>query len=499
MSCTNQQLQALNRVGMELMLERDLPTLLGRILSTAKSLTNSDGGGLFLIDPETTTPELVLHLHEFDSLPRSDVARLRVPINDKSIAGHSARTKKPVVVRDAYNLPPDADYLLDPTFDERHNYRRRSMAFVPLVDHRDHLVGLLILVNRKSDPQARLTDIASVDRYVVPYSEDDVELARSLGGQAAVAIENAQLYARIERMMETVIEVAVTAIDERDPATAGHSLRVATLCIDLARAIDAAEDGPYRDVHFSTPQLREIRFAALLHDVGKLVVPEDVLLKAKKLPPVLYERVTARFDLIRRTLELDHCVPRESLGDGDLFAALDELDGMRETVHHANEPTIVDREPNGELADIAARRFRGPDGRAMPYLTDEELHFLELRRGTLDDRERAQAEYHAEATYRLLRSVLWTDDLKNVSNYAYGHHEKLDGSGYPRRLRAPDIPLQMRIVGLCDMYDALTEADRPYKHALPTTAAFEVLQEEANAGRIDGELLRIMMRSMEAA
>jgi HD-GYP domain-containing protein (c-di-GMP phosphodiesterase class II) len=494
-----QQLQALNRVGMELMLERDLPTLLGRILTTAKSLTNSDGGGLFLIDPEATPSELVLHLHEFDSLPRTDVAPLRVPINDKSIAGHSARTKQPVVVRDAYNLPPDADYLLDPTFDERHNYRRRSMAFVPLVDHRDHLVGLLILVNRKSDSRARLTDIASVDRYVVPYSEEDVEIARSLGGQAAVAIENAELYARIERMMETVIEVAVTAIDERDPATAGHSLRVAKLCRDLARAVDAADDGPYRDVHFSTPQLREIRFAALLHDVGKLVVPEDVLLKAKKLPPVLYERVTARFDLIRRTLELDHCVPRESPGDGDLSAALNELDGMREIVHHANEPSIVDREPNGELADIAARRFRGPDGGEMPYLTEEELHFLELRRGTLDDRERAQAEYHAEATYRLLRSVLWTDELKNVANYAYGHHEKLDGSGYPRRLRAPDIPLQMRIVGLCDMFDALTEADRPYKHALPVAAAFEVLQEEANAGRIDGELLRILMRSMEAA
>jgi HD-GYP domain-containing protein (c-di-GMP phosphodiesterase class II) len=134
----------------------------------------------------------------------------------------------------------------------------------------------------------------------------------------------------------------------------------------------------------------------------------------------------------------------------------------------------------------------------MTYLTEEELHFLELRRGTLDDRERAQAEYHAEATYRLLRRVLWTDDLKNVANYAYGHHEKLDGTGYPRRLRAPDIPLQMRMVGLCDMYDALTQADRPYKHALLPTAAFAVLRDEANAGRIDAELLRILRQSLAA-
>ena len=498
MSCTIDQLQALNRIGMELMLERDLRVLLTRILTTAKSLTNSDGGGLFLVDAETKPPELLLHLFAFDSLPRADLTRMRVPINDDSIAGHAAKTKKPIVVRDAYDLPVDAVFALDRTFDERHKYRRRSMAFVPMIDHLDHLVGLFVLVNRKSDPAARLTDIESVDRYVVPYSDDDVEIARSLGGQAAVAIENAQLYARIERMMETVIEVAVTAIDERDPATAGHSLRVAKLCGDLARAVDAATDGPYRDVHFSAAQLREIRFAALLHDVGKLVVPEDVLLKAKKLPPVLYERVTARFDLIHRTLELDHCVPSESSGDGDLSAALSELDAMRATVHDANEPSIVDREPNGDLARIAAQRFRGPDGAEMTYLTEEELHFLELRRGTLDDRERAQAEYHAEATYRLLRRVLWTDDLKNVANYAYGHHEKLDGTGYPRRLRAPDIPLQMRMVGLCDMYDALTQADRPYKHALLPTAAFAVLRDEANAGRIDAELLRILRQSLAA-
>ena len=499
MACSNEQLQALTRIGMELMHEHDLRVLLTRILSTAKSLTNSDGGGLFLVDLEAKPAELLLHLFAFDSLPRADLARMRVPIDDNSIAGHAAKSMKPVVVRDAYNLPVDAVFALDPSFDERHNYRRRSMAFVPMVDHRDHLVGLLVLVNRKSDPRARLTDIASIDRYVVPYSEDDVEIARSLGAQAAVAIENAHLWARIERMMESVVEVAVTAIDERDPATAGHSLRVAELSIRLARAVDATNTGPYRDVHFSTPQLREIRFAALLHDVGKLVVSEDVLLKAKKLPPVLYERVNARFDLIRRTLELDHCLPDGASGDGDLSAALEELDEMRRTVFRANEPLIVDGDVSDSLADIAARRYRAPDGAEQPYLTSEELHYLELRRGTLDERERAQVEYHVEATRRLLSGVLWTDELKNVTTYAYGHHEKLDGTGYPRRLHAPDIPVQTRMIELCDMFDALTEADRPYKHSLSAEAAFDVLSEEANAGRIDGELLRILMESREAA
>lgn len=493
-----EQLRALNRIGMELMLERDLPTLLGRILATAKSLTNSDGGGLFLLDAEAEPPELILHLHDFDSLPRFELTRMRVPIDHKSIVGHAARIKRPVVVRDAYNLPRDAEYVLDRTFDERHQYRRRSMAFVPLVDHRDQLVGLMILVNRKSDPRARLTSIEAVDQYVRPYSQSDIELARSLGGQAAVAIENAQLYARIERMMESVVEVAVTAIDERDPATAGHSLRVAKLSLELARAVAATTTGRYRDVRFSAAQLRELRFAALLHDVGKLAVPEAVLLKSKKLPPVLYERVVARFDLIRQTLELERCHPRQSPGEGDgaIAPAPRELDQMRATVCRANEPSIVEQQGSDALAEIAARRFRGPDGHEMPYITSEELCFLEIRRGTLDDRERAQAEYHVEATRRLLSNVLWTDELKNVVDYAYGHHEMLDGSGYPRRLRAPDIPLQTQIVALCDMFDALTQSDRPYKPALSAQEAFAVLGEAATAGRIDGELLRMLKQAV---
>lgn len=492
------QLKALNRIGMELMLERDLSVLLARILTTARSLTGSDGGALFLVDHDAHPPELVLQLHEVESLKWSDLMGMRAPIDDNSIAGHSARTKQPIVVRDAYDLPPDAVYVLDKAFDERHHYRRRSMAFVPLVDHRDHLVGLFVLVNRKSDPAALLTDMEAVDRYVVPYSPQDVDLVRSLAGQAAVAIENAQLYARIERMMESIVEIAVTAIDERDPATAGHSLRVARLSVDLARAIDMTNAGPYREVHFSNREVRELRFAALLHDVGKLVVPEDVLLKSKKLPPILYERVMARFELIRQTVKLEHCSIR-SPSDGDLPTVFAELDEMLRTIRRANEPTVADRKPDNDLDEIARHRFRGPGGDETRYLTDEELHFLELRRGTLDDRERAQAEYHAEATHRLLSSVLWTDELRNVPDYAFGHHEKLDGSGYPRHLRAPEIPLQTRIVGLCDMFDALTQADRPYKPSLSQDEAFKLLQDEADGGRIDGELLLIMIQRLKAA
>lgn len=369
------------------------------------------------------------------------------------------------------------------------------MLIVPMVDHHDHLVGVLVLINRKSDPRARITSKAMADRYVLSYTDREVRLARSLASQAAVSIENAQLYAQIERMLESVVKAAVTAIDQRDPTTAGHSLRVAALSTGLAEAIDRAERGPYRDTRFSSKQIREIRFAALLHDFGKVAVREEVLTKAKKLPPTLWERVDARFELIHRTIELEYRAKRASRGEAELRGMLEEIGRMRAVVREANEPTDLDRPPTQELADIAQHSFRLSDGTVMPYLTPEELHYLQLPRGTLDSGERAEIESHAEETYQFLVKIPWTDDLRNVATFASGHHEKLNGTGYPRKLTSADIPIQTRIITLADIFDALTESDRPYRAALPAEKALAILQAEANAGLLDGDLVQIMLES----
>jgi HD-GYP domain-containing protein (c-di-GMP phosphodiesterase class II) len=486
------QLRILNQIGVELMIERDRSRLLGHILTAAKLLTQSDGAVLFLADPDASSPHLVVDRCEFDSLPDVKTSDIRVPIDDKTIAGRAALTKRPIVVRDAYKLPSDSELVLDRTFDDEHRYRRRSMLFTPMVDHRDQLVGVLLLINRKSRPGVRLTSDNVVDRRVLKYTQRDVEIARSLAGQAAVAIENARLYARLERTIESFVEVAMTAIDERDPATAGHSVRVADLSVALAKAVDAAREGPYRDVHFTAKELRELRFASLLHDIGKIGVPEEVLLKAKKVPPVLWERIAARFDLIRAMLELDRCRGSGNGSANGAGRALEELDQVWEMVRRANEPSVVHEESNADLAGLAERRFRSPDGRELPYLSPEELNYLQLRKGTLDDRERAIVEHHAETSFRLLSRILWTDDLQHVADYTYDHHEKLDGSGYPRRLRREHLSVQTQIIGLCDMYDALTQSDRPYKPALSRAEALRILGEEVKANRLDGELLRIL-------
>jgi response regulator RpfG family c-di-GMP phosphodiesterase len=311
---------------------------------------------------------------------------------------------------------------------------------------------------------------------------------------------------QVERILESVVKASVTAIDERDPSTAGHSLRVSALTTVLAEAVERSGRGRYRSLRFTKSQLRELRFAALLHDFGKVTVHEDVLMKSKKLPPVLWERVNMRFELIRTTMERDfykRCTTLRPSGDDEMRARLEQelaaqlyqLDRMWAVVRASNEPTVLPEQTASELADIAEHTFARHGDGTTPYLTPEELRFLQIPRGTLDFAERAAVEAHAEQTYRFLNTIPWTDDLGNLGNFALSHHEKLDGSGYPRGLKGDEIPVQVRMITIADIFDALTESNRPYKAAVPPEEALDIIRAEATAGRLDRDLVDIMIES----
>ena len=382
------------------------------------------------------------------------------------------------------------------------------MLAVPMLDHLGHLVGVLAFANRKSDPDARIASKEDADRYVLPYTDREVRLARSLASQAALSIENARLHTQVERILESVVKAAVSAIDQRDATSAGHSLRVSALTTGIAAAVERGGRGRYRDTRFTAKQLRELRFAALLHDFGKITVQEDVLVKAKKLPPILWERVDARFELIRVTMEREYYRQRASLRLSDederltgarleeeLTAQLGQLDHMRAVVRNANEPAVLPELSEAELSEIAKRTFPQRDGIVSPYLTQDELRFLQIPRGTLDDTERHEIESHAEATYRFLTKIPWTEDLGNLAEFALSHHEKLDGSGYPKGLKGDEIPVQVRMITIADIFDALTESDRPYKPAISSDKALDIIRGEATAGRLDPDLVEIMIES----
>jgi HD-GYP domain-containing protein (c-di-GMP phosphodiesterase class II) len=506
---SDDEFDKLSRIGIALMDERDRISLIKLILVQAKRLTESDGAGLLLLTKdEQGIPELRPALYDFDSLPDLGLPEIDFALDDTSIVGHAGLTKKPVVVADVQGLSSNASFVGSTEFQRRFKYVARSMLAVPMLTHRDEVLGVLFVVNRKSDPNVVIKTAEDAERYVLPYTNREIRLACSLASQAALSIENVRLYQQIEHILESFVKAAVSAVEARDLGTAGHSLRVAALTHDLAEAVERTPRGPYRGRRFTRGQLRELHYAALLHDFGKITVREDLLVKAKKLPPVLWERVDSRFDVIHRTIQLEYYMRRveQCRLDGgepqasahleaELAEQLHELEQMREIVSAANEPTVLEESPTIALIDIAARTFQCADGSSSPYLTPDELCFLQLPRGTLDDRERAEIELHVDHTQQFLAQIPWTDDLKNLVTYAYGHHEKLNGSGYPRRLTSEEIPVQTRMITLADIFDALTEGDRPYRTAVTPERAIDIIRGEALAGMLDRDLVDIMTES----
>jgi HD-GYP domain-containing protein (c-di-GMP phosphodiesterase class II) len=409
-----------------------------------------------------------------------------------------------------YQIPRDRPYSFNRGFDEKHGYRAKSQLVVPMKDHRDKVVGVLQLINRKRDSHAAIRDDQDAAAQVLSYGDREVELVHSLAGQAAVSIENGRLYRDIENLFEGFIKAAVTAIDQRDPTTSGHSVRVATLTCDIADVMDQVTIGPFAEVNFSREQMKELRYAGLLHDFGKVGVREEVLVKSKKLPPVLLERIEARFDLIRRTVEVEYHKRRADYlhdhGRAGLEEFMAELEDryqadtarvlrFQQAIRESNEPRILPEAGAEILHEIAETTFADFGGRQVPYITREELHFLSIPKGSLDPDERKQIESHVTHTYNFLTQIPWTEDLSNVAEIAYGHHEKLDGTGYPRGVGKSEIPVQTRIMTVADIFDALTASDRPYKKALPPQRALEILEMEGRGGQLDADVVQLLLES----
>ncbi|MEP6620529.1 MAG: HD domain-containing phosphohydrolase [bacterium] len=500
------ELGELTAIGVALSTERDLHTLLDLILTQARRLTNSDAGSIYLVerDDSGAADRLRFVKAQNFSLPNLPFSSFTVPIDHGSLAGYAAATGEPLVIGDVYLLPDDVTYRQNRSFDDKFNYRTRSMLVLPMKSHRDEVVGVLQLINRKRTMDARIGSAESVEREVVTYDARCVELTNALASQAAVAIENGKLYEDIERLFEGFVTAAVTAIESRDPTTSGHSSRVATLSVGLAEVVDRMSDGPYRDVVFSREQLRELRYAGLLHDFGKVGVREQVLIKQKKLYPQDLEIIRHRFGYLlqqsdlafereRAEVAIAHGRTRYDESIAQLEAARDgrrsELMRFLDAIVKANEPTILPEGSFEALHDIGARTFVDFEGHERPLLEREELQFLTIRKGTLDDNERREIESHVNHTYRFLEQIPWTRELRQIPQIAYGHHEKLNGAGYPNAVHAAAIPVQTRMMTIADIYDALTATDRPYKRAVSTDRAIDILHMEAGDGMLDTALL----------
>ncbi len=499
------EIAELARVGVALSTERDLPTLLALILEQARRLSSADAGSLYLVEGrDTAAPVLRFKLSQNHTLPDLPFSEFTVPLDESSIAGAAAVSGQPINFDDAYALGPGDRFTFNRSFDEKFGYRTRSMVTIPMRTHRDEIVGVLQLLNCKRRAEARLTTSADVEREVVPFDEHAVGLVSALASQAAVAIENGRLYEEIERLFEGFVMASVTAIESRDPTTSGHSSRVATFTTGLAAAVDRVDSGPYAGARFSRQEMRELRYASLLHDFGKVGVREQVLVKQKKLYPADLAIVRHRFEFLLQRADLQYERERAQYlwdyGRVNYEEAVQRLDRSRaesrgeltrylDAIVRANEPTILPEGTFEELSEINERLFVDFDGSEKPLLSDDELRYLMINRGNLDERERREIESHVTHTYRFLEQIPWTRELKGIPGIAWGHHEKLDGSGYPRGVHAVAIPVQTRMMTISDIYDALTATDRPYKRAVPTERALDILKDEATHGHLDPALL----------
>ncbi len=495
----------LSRIGVALSTERDLLTLLELILTQARRLSSADAGSLYLVEHHADAPSTLrfklAQNHTLPSLPSSEAV---IPLDHASLAGYAASTGEPLIIPDVYLLPEDVSYKQNRSFDEKFNYRTKSMLVIPMRTHRDEVIGVLQLINRKRSADALLTSNDVVEKEVLPFDQRSVDLVSALASQAAVAIENGRLYEDIERLFEGFVTAAVTAIESRDPTTSGHSSRVATFTCGLAEAVDRVDSGPYRALRFSREQMKEIRYAGLLHDFGKVGVREQVLVKQKKLYPsdlaivkhrfqFLLQRADLRYERERAEYLFAHGKERyqEMLQHLDVVRRTEREDLLRflDSVVRANEPTILPEGTFEELTAINERTFVDFDGVEKPMLSDEELRYLMINKGNLDQRERREIESHVSHTFRFLEHIPWTSELKGIPGIAYGHHEKLNGRGYPRQVSGDAIPVQTRMMTISDIYDALTATDRPYKRAVPAARAIEILRSEAGEGSLDPALL----------
>jgi HD-GYP domain-containing protein (c-di-GMP phosphodiesterase class II) len=508
------ELEELNRIGIALSETRDVEQLLDLILRKAREITMADAGSLYLVekgrasaDAGIRAPGLRFKLTQNDSVQFA-FSEHTLPLTEDSMAGYCAIHGEVVELADAYRIPKSRPFHLNATFDEQGGYRTRSLITLPMKNGKGEVLGVLQLINCKRNAKARLTDAAAVRRWVHQFPERAVRLGLSLASQAAVAYENSRLYQDIENLFDGFVNAAVKAIEQRDPTTSGHSQRVCDMTLALAGAVDREPRGPYGDLRFSREQMKELRYAALLHDFGKVGVREEVLVKAKKLYPLQFIRVLDRFDYIRRDIEARiaqqkveallslsrrEAAARLRLLDEESRRLLGELDRFAEFIARANEPTLL---PSGDfevLNEIAQKSYRDPRGTERPYLSSEEVRLLSIPRGTLDADERRQIESHVVHSFNFLAQIPWTPEFRGIPAIARAHHEKLNGKGYPLGLNSTQIPVQAKLMTICDIFDALSASDRPYKRAVPTDRALDILKLCVREEELDSELFRVFL------
>jgi len=498
-------LKELTDIGVALSAEKNHSRLLELILRKAKELANADGGTLYTRTEDNRlkfeiviTDSLGIHRggtsgQEISFYPIALYSADGKP-NRNMVAAWAAISGETINIEDAY-ASRDFDFSGTRNFDQKTGYRSTSFLTVPLTNHENEIIGVLQLINALDPATGK----------VIPFSMLDQHVVESLASQAAVTITNRSLIDAQRKLFDALIQLIADAIDEKSPYTAGHCRRVPVLTTMLADAACKADRGPLRDFRMTDEEKYELEVAAWLHDCGKITTPEYVVDKGTKLETI-FDRVhvvDTRFEVLKRDAEIE--VLRRQLkeagrsGNGDVSGdpayqdAVRRLEEDREYIRRCNiGGEQMTPEERVRIEQIAERRFAGPKGEQR-FLSDEEIQNLQIGRGTLTVREREIINNHVSVTIKMLQTLPYPKHLRRVPEYAGGHHEKMDGTGYPSGLTREQMSIPARMVAIADVFEALTASDRPYKKAMPLSMALRILGQMKVDNHIDPDLFDVFM------
>ena len=496
------RLDQLNEIGVALSKETDTNRLLEAILVAAQKITNADGGTLYRMTEERTLkfeimrndtlaiamggttgveiPFYPVHLFDKDAVPIKSM-----------VAAYAVHHDQSVNIADAYT-EEGFDFSGTKNFDKKTGYRSKSFLTVPMKNHENEIIGVLQLLNAKNPASG----------VVTAFSKEAQQLAESLASQAAIALTNRALISHLENLFESFISLINAAIDDKSPYTAGHCARVPQLTMLLAEAVDAIRVGPLRDFSMSEKDRYELKIAGLLHDCGKVTTPVHVVDKATKLETI-FDRIhllDTRFEVIKRDAELQ-LLKAGQRSEAPVNVAVElsqrlvEIEADRAFLRGCNIGGEMMSDADRERVVQISTKYRWQDvsGKMVDFLSVDELENLTIRAGTLTAAERAIINHHIDVTIQMLESLPWPKHLKRVPEYAGGHHERMDGKGYPRGLTRDQMSLQARCMGIADIFEALTAKDRPYKKGKTLTESLTILGKFKLGGHIDPDLFDVFM------
>jgi len=495
------KINLLNEVGIALSSEKDFSTLLEQILIGAKQITNADGGTIYLLNADKNLEMVIV---QTDSLGIHLGGNTDKPINFKPVSLYnddglanlsmvvtrSVIEGRPINIVDAYNTE-GFDFSGTYDFDKSTGYHSQSFLAVPMKNHENDVIGVLQLINAKSEDT----------EDIIPFSEEDQHLVESLASQAAVAITNKQLIDSFNELFSSLVQLIATAIDEKSPHTSGHCKRLPILTMLIADAAHNTKEGEFKKFLMSNDDRYELEVAAWLHDCGKLTTPEYVMDKSTKLERIVdcIDLVDMRLELIIRDAEIEKLT---SIIDG---INSDEANRVYEekvkTIKEAGEfirrhnkgGEFMSEEDIQKIKNCAKLKWKDKQGIIQPLLNQDEIGNLCIVKGTLTEEERNIINNHIAATIKMLDTLPFPKHLQNVPEYAGGHHERVDGKGFPKGLMKDEMSVQARIMAIADVFEALTARDRPYKDPMKLSQAVSILKKMSETGHIDPDLFDVFI------